>query len=347
MAKLRFLLAILVLVVLGAAVAQPIRVGVSWANFQEERWKVDEAAIVARLHELGAVYLSTDARASVEAQLTDIESLIARDVDVLIVLAQDTDAVLPAVAAATARGIPVIGYDRLLEAEGVFYMTFDNVEVGRMQARAIFEAQPTGNYVFIMGSPLDPNAFFLRDGQQEVLQAAIDRGDITIVGEHFTDGWLPEIAMRNMEGVLVATSNQVDAVVASNDGTAGGVVAALAAQGLAGLVPVSGQDADHAALNRIALGTQTVSVWKDVRVLGAKAAEVAVLLAQGTALDAVPGATIFTGGPRAIPMHSILLAPIAITRDNLDIIIDAGWVSREVVCHGVDPASATAPEVCK
>jgi D-xylose transport system substrate-binding protein len=133
----------------------------------------------------------------------------------------------------------------------------------------------------IKGSPTDPNADFLRGGQQEVLQVGDRRGRHQIVGEAYTDGWLPANAQRNMEQILTATDNKVDAVVASNDGTAGGVVAALTAQGMEG-IPVSGQDGDHAALNRVAKGTQTVSVWKDARALGKAAGEIAAQLASGT-----------------------------------------------------------------
>ena len=176
-----------------------------------------------------------------------------------------------------------------------------------MQARAVLEAAPEGNYVMIKGSPTDPNADFLRGGQQEVLQEAIDAGDITIVGEAYTDDWLPANAQRNMEQILTQQDNEVDAVVASNDGTAGGVVAALTAQGMEG-IPVSGQDGDKAALNRVAMGTQTVSVWKDARELGRTAGEMAVALAGGTALDAVEGAEPFTT-PGGNEVNSILLAP--------------------------------------
>mgnify|MGYP002778880284 CR=1 FL=1 len=341
----RFLSVVLVLLALGLAFAQDITVGVSWSNFQEERWRTDEAAIRAKLEELGASYISADAQSSPEKQLADIESLITRGANVLIVLAQDNEAILPAVAAAQAQGIPVLGYDRLIEAEGVFYLTFDNVEVGRLQARAVFDVQPTGNYVFIKGSPTDPNADFLHQGQLEVLQEAIDSGAVTVVGEQYTDGWLPENAQRNMEQILTATNNQVDAVVASNDGTAGGVVAALTAQGMAGQVPVSGQDGDHAALNRVALGTQTVSVWKDARELGSKAAEVAVALARGEDPKSLEGVTTWDSGTRGVVMDAILLAPVPITRDNLDVVVDAGWVARDVVCQGVSGDSA--PEVCR
>ncbi|MCW5695601.1 MAG: D-xylose ABC transporter substrate-binding protein [Bauldia sp.] len=324
----------------GGAQAQTI-VGVSWANFQEERWKTDEAAIVAALEAAGATYISADAQSSAAKQLTDVENLISQGADVLIIVAWDTDAIMPAVEQAVAEEIPVIAYDRLIENPDAFYITFDNVEVGRMQARAVFERQPTGNYIFIKGNAADPNADFLHMGQLEVLQAAIDAGDINVVGEAYTDGWLPANAQRNMEQFLTAADNDVQAVVASNDGTAGGAIAALEAQGLAGSVFVSGQDGDHAALNRIALGTQTVSVWKDARELGRNAAEIALLLAGGTAMADIPGAVIFTDGPRGESMTSVLLAPVPITRDNLDIVIDAGWVTQAVVCAGV-PAGQVA-----
>ncbi|GLQ56705.1 D-xylose ABC transporter substrate-binding protein [Devosia nitrariae] len=329
--------------VAGSAVGQDeVVVGVSWNNFQEERWKTDEAAIKAVLEESGVRYISADAQSSASKQLTDIESLIAQGADALIVLAQDSDAIGPAVASAVAEGIPVVGYDRLIENPDAFYLTFDNKEVGRMQAQGVFEVQPEGNYVFIKGNSADPNADFLFEGQMEVLQEAIDSGAIVNVGEAYTDNWNPEVAQANMEQFLTANNNEVDAVVASNDGTAGGAIAALAAQGLAGSVPVSGQDGDHAALNRIALGTQTVSVWKDARELGKKAAEIAIVLAEGTALDAVEGANRFSDGPNGVEMNAVLLAPVPITKDNLDVVIDAGWVSADVVCQGVAAGSVAA-----
>ena len=207
-----------------------------------------------------------------------------------------------------------------------------------MQARAVLEAQPSGNYVMIKGSPTDPNADFLRGGQQEVLQDAIDAGDIVIVDEAYTDGWLPANAQRNMEQILTAQDNAVDAVVASNDGTAGGVVAALTAQGMDG-IPVSGQDGDHAALNRIALGTQTVSVWKDARDLGRAAGEIAVELAGGTAMADIEGSEMWTS-PGGTEMVSMFLEPVPITADNLSLVVDAGWISQDALCQGVSGGPA-------
>ena len=309
-----------------------ITVGVSWANFQEERWKTDEASILAALEAAGATLISSDAQSSSTKQIADVESLIAQGVDALIILAQDSAAIGPAVDAADAEGIPVVAYDRLIEDSRAFYLTFDNVEVGRMQARAILAAQPSGNYVMIKGSPTDPNADFLRGGQQEILQAAIDSGAITIVDEAYTDGWLPANAQRNMEQILTASDNAVDAVVASNDGTAGGVVAALTAQGMEG-IPVSGQDGDHAALNRVALGTQTVSVWKDSRDLGRVAGEIAVALASDA--NAMVEGSAKWMSPTGTEINSMFLAPLPITADNLNLVTDAGWITVEALCQGV------------
>ncbi|WP_395773982.1 D-xylose ABC transporter substrate-binding protein [Agrobacterium pusense] len=325
-----------------AAIAADLVVGVSWSNFQEERWKTDEAAIKSALDKAGAKYISADAQSSAAKQLTDVESLISQGANALIILAQDSDAIGPAVEKAVAEGIPVVGYDRLIENKNAFYITFDNKEVGRLQAAEVFKVKPEGNYVFIKGSSSDPNADFLFAGQQEVLKKAIDGGKIKNVGEAYTDGWKPENAQKNMEQFLTKNNNKVDAVVASNDGTAGGAIAALAAQGLAGSVPVSGQDADFAALNRVALGTQTVSVWKDSRELGKEAAGIALELAGGKKMTEIKGVTAFDGGPKKVTMQSVFLKPIAITKDNLNVVIDAGWIKKETACQGVKAGSVKA-----
>lgn len=326
------------------ALAKDLVVGVSWSNFQEERWKRDEAAIKAALEKAGAKYISADAQGSNEKQLSDIEGLISRGANALIVLAYDADAVLPAVQKAAAEKIPVVAYDRLIQDKGVYYITFDNVEVGRMQAREVFKRKPSGNYVFIKGSPTDPNADFLHQGQLDVLKGAIKSGKIKVVGEQYTEGWSPEVAQKNMDQILTKNNNKVDAVVASNDGTAGGVVAALKAQNISG-VPVSGQDADLAALNRVARGEQTVSVFKDANALGKAAADAAVALAKGTKPGALKGTVSWNGGTKKLTMSSLFLKPVPITSDNLDYVVKAGWATTQQVCAGV--SGANAPKACK
>lgn len=316
-------------------------IGVSWSNFQEERWKTDEAAMKAAIERAGGSYVAADAQSSPAKQLTDVESLLARGAKALIVLAQDAQAIRPAVQKAINEGVPVVAYDRLIEMPEVFYLTFDNVEVGRLMAREIQKRKPEGNYVFIKGSSADPNADFLFRGTMEVLKPAIDAGRIRNVGEAYTDGWLPANAQRNMEQFLTRNQNRVDAVVAANDGTAGGAIAALAAQGLAGSVPVSGQDADRAALNRIALGTQAVTIWKDARDLGRAAAEIALQLAGGAPLSAVQGSVRWAEGPTRQAMTARFLTPVPITAETLGRVIEAGWAPRAAVCQGV-PAGRVA-----
>ncbi len=314
-------------------------VGVSWNNYQEERWaKWDEPAIKKAVESAGGKYVSTDAKSSAETQTTNVESLIAQGAKVLIILAQDDKAIKSAVASAISQSIPVVSYDRLIEDPGVFYVTFDNIEVGRMEAREIFKAVPKGNYVIIKGNEADANARFLREGYEEIIGAAVKAGDIKIVGETFTDSWKPELAQTEMEQYLTAANNKVDAVLSENDGMAGGVIAALQAQGLAGKVPVSGQDGDIAALNRVALGTQTVDVWKDARELGKAAGEAAIQLCTNKDVKAIKGAAEFTT-PGANKVSSILLKPQPITKANLSVVLDAGWITKDKLCQGVTAGS--------
>lgn len=333
----------------GAATTSPpgdddeIIVGVSWNNYNEERWaKSDEPNIVAALEEAGATYISADAGSSAEQQLADVENLMAQGADVLIILAQDGEAILPAVASALEQGVPVIAYDRLIENPGALYITFDNVGVGRLQAEVIYGLVPEGNYAIIKGNQADANADFLREGYTQVIGDAESSGAINVACETYTDNWDPAVAQTNMEQCLTQENNAIDAVLSENDGMAGGVVAALEAQGLAGTVPVSGQDGDLAALNRVALGTQSVSVWKDARELGRAAGEAAIQLAQGAAIEDVAGVVQFDS-PGGNSMTSILLTPIAITQDNLDVVVDAEWITVDELCQGV---SAGAVAVC-
>jgi D-xylose transport system substrate-binding protein len=317
-------------------------VGVSWNNYQEERWaRWDEPAIQAALEAGGASYISNDASSSAETQATNVENLISQGANVLIILAQDGTAILPSVQSAIDQGVPVIAYDRLIEDPNALYITFDNVGVGRLQAEVIYDLVPEGRYVIIKGNAADANADFLRAGYEEVIGEAVEAGDIEIVGETYTDNWDPAIAQDHMEQFLTDANNDVDAVLSENDGMAGGVVAALEAQGLAGQVPVSGQDGDQAALNRVALGTQSVSVWKDARELGTAAGEAALALCENADITAVEGTEQFDS-PGGNSMTSILLEPIPITQENLDVVLDAEWIDQETLCQGVEAGSVEA-----
>lgn len=327
----------------GLAQAKDKTIAVSWKTFQEERWKTDEAAIKAVVEAAGDKYISTDAQGSAQKQAADIEGLITQGVDVILIVAFDSDAILPSIQKINDAGIKSIAYDVQFEDPSALYVTFDNVGVGRLMAKTMLEkGKSEGNFAFIKGDKGDPNATFLFEGITEVLKENLDSGKIKNVCETFTDGWKPDAAQKNMEQCLTQNNNAIDAVVSENDGMAGGVVAALEAQGLAGSVPVTGQDGDKAALNRVALGTQLVSVWKDSRALGKVAGEAAVALANGTAIDQLPNVQKFKEGKKGIEMNSILLAPNPITKDNLNDVISAGWITKEEACAGVAAGSVAA-----
>jgi D-xylose transport system substrate-binding protein len=358
----------------GSAATSDCTVAVSWNNFQQPRWAAkDKPNIQSTVEAGGGEYIDADANLDTVQQLTDVETLIGQGADVLILLAQDTAGVGPALEAAANAGVPVIAYDRLIEDESILYITFDNVGVGKAEAEAMFEAVPSGNYVLIKGDPGDPNAStFLPQGWDEAgLQDKVDAGEITIVDDQFTDAWDTQEAQDNMEAIIDAANADdvaIDAVLAENDSTALGVVAALQAKGY-DPIPVSGQDGDTANLQNVAKGLQYVDVWKDANELGKVAGAAALQLCEDPDLAAVTipdglvnpdvaptaglTATDFTTpGPDGEPdsgdesvVKSFILQPQPITAENLDLILDSGWLTKEVLCEGVDPA--TAPAACQ
>ena len=317
------------------ASAQEIIVGVSWRHFQEERWRIDESGIKDALAEIGSEfkYISADAQSDPQKQLTDIESLIARGSNVLVVLAQDSNAVMPGIELAKAEGIPVIAYDVPIDDPDVMFLSFDNVAVGRLMAEAMVEEKPEGNWAIIKGDAQMPIVDLFFSGQWEVIKPLVDSGAIKVVAEQNIENWKPDVAQTTMDQILTASDNKIDAVLSMNDGMAGGVVSALAAQGLDG-IPVSGQDGDVAALNRIAKGQQTVSIWKNSYELGRAAARAAAALSSGGDMLSVEGAAPYQT-PSGATQAAILLEPIAITRDNLDLVLDANWITKDALCQGV------------
>lgn len=321
-----------------ASFAEGKKIGVAWGDFQEARWRWDATAMRSMIEREGNKYIPTNAGGSAEQQLRDIEKLVSEGVDALIIQPVDKEAIGPGVDRASAAGIPILGYDRMIEDERVFYLTFDNVGVGRIIAAMVKQVQPDGNYAIILGDPSDANTGFLRQGMEEVIGAAVSGGQIKIVGEAHADGWKPENAKAVMEKILADSGNQVDAVLAENDGMAGAAIEALAAAGLS--VPVGGQDGDKAALNRVAQGTQTVSVWKNNFDLAKRAGKIAGELAEGTPMSLIPEAAQFTGGEKGVPVWAILLTPTPITAETLDIVIDADHVTKKDVCRGALPSVA-------
>jgi D-xylose transport system substrate-binding protein len=351
----------------GGAAATDCTVAVSWNNYQQPRWaKNDQPNIKKTVEDGGGKYIEADANLSNEQQLTDINNLVGQGAKVLILLGQDTKAVLPGVQAAKDAGAKVIAYDRLIEDKDIFYITFDNVGVGKAEADAVLKKVPEGNYVLIKGDPGDPNAStFLPQGWDEAgLKAAVDAKKITILNGPdgtFTDAWKTEKAQQNMEAIIdkaVADGNKIDAILAENDSTALGVAAALTSKSY-GYPPLSGQDGDEANLQNVAAGIQYVDVWKNANELGKVAGAAALELCKGTepaSMTLPDGLLDPSVAPAAGPtpqdfktpggntVKSYILQPTPITQENLNLVIDGGWITKEKLCEkastGPTPAAA-------
>ncbi len=225
-------------------------------------------------------------------QNNQIDNMVTQGVKAIIVIAEDGDAVSTAVDAAAEAGVYVLAYDRLIKSPNIAaYLSFNNVEVGRQQSLGVlaaldidggeWTAENPVRLVKLGGSPTDNNAILFRQGQDEILQPYVDSGVIEVVADQWVDNWDATNALRIMENVLTAQNNEIDAVVASNDGTALGALQALAAQGLAGVVPISGQDATADGVNSIVRGQLTVSILKDIRLLTPLAVELIDALVKG------------------------------------------------------------------
>src|SRR5437868_15490136 len=222
---------------------EPVYIGFSMDTLKEERWQRDKALVEARAKEVGAQLDVQVANSDDAVQTKQCDNMLTKGVDVLIVAPHNGEIAASIVENAHSKGVPVISYDRLIRnSEPDLYVSHQVVKIGQMQARYALDHQPKGNYVLIGGSPTDNNAQLLRDGQMQVLKPAKDKGDIKIVTDQFAKEWKAEEALRITEDALTKTNNNIQAIVASNDGTAGGAISALPPQ-LVGKVLVTGQDA--------------------------------------------------------------------------------------------------------
>jgi D-xylose transport system substrate-binding protein len=291
----------------------PIRIGFSMDSLLLERWQRDRDLFVERAKELGAEVLVQSADGNDAVQVRQAENLLTQGVDVLVIVPHNGEIAASIVESAKRQNIPVLAYDRIIRNSDVdFYVSFDNVKVGELQAKYLLDRALRGNYVLIGGSPTDNNARLFREGQMNVLKPAVDRGDVKIVADQWAKDWLPSEALRHTENALTQSRNDVVAVVASNDSTAGGAIQALEEQKLSGRVLVSGQDADLAACQRIVAGTQSMTVYKPIAPLARRAAEIAVALAKHASVD--PNAKV-ANGFKSVP--SFLLNPIAVDKNNI------------------------------
>lgn len=297
-----------------SGMAKEVKIGMAIDDLRLERWQKDRDIFVKKAESLGAKVFVQSANGNEETQMSQIENMINRGVDVLVIIPYNGQVLSNVIAEAKREGIKVLAYDRMINNADIdFYISFDNEKVGELQAKSIVSKAPQGNYFLMGGSPVDNNAKLFRAGQMKVLKPYIDEGKIKVVGDQWVDGWLPENALKIMENALTANNNKIDAVVASNDATAGGAIQALSAQGLAGKVAISGQDADLAGIKRIIAGTQSMTVYKPITKLANTAAEIAVELGEGKqpASDAK-----LNNGLKEVP--SRLLTPIEVDKTNID-----------------------------
>lgn len=300
------------------------KIGFSIDDLRLERWARDRDYFVAAASQLGAKVYVQSADASEQKQIAQIENLIARGVDALVIVPYNATVLANAIREAKKAKIKVISYDRLiLNADVDAYVSFDNKAVGQMQAQALVALRPKGSYYLLGGAPTDNNAKLLREGQLSVLQPLVDKGDIKIVGKQWVKDWSPAEAMSIVENALTANGNKIDAVVASNDATAGGAIQALAAQKLAGKVPVSGQDADIAAVRRVMAGSQAMTVYKPLKTIAGSAAKLAVQLVRNE--KPAYNAQYHNGYKK---VDALLLKPILLNKANVDLLVTDGFYTR-------------------
>ncbi len=329
-----------------------IKIGLSFSDFATERWP-NEAVLLTRLgYEKGAQVVFQVANHDEKLQNDQIDNMVYQGVKALIIVAENGDTVASAAARAHDAGVKVIAYDRLIKTPKIdAYITFDNVEVGRDQARGVLAVRSSGNFVLLGGSPTDNNAHLLRTGQMEVLKPYVDSGRIRIVADQWVDNWEAANAARVMADILAAQKNKVDAVIASNDGTAIGALQALEVQGLAGKVPISGQDASAAGSASIVEGGLTVTVFKDIRKLSPLAIQLALDLVGGVKTGPVADLRMFpladlaldknlTG---AVPCYFLKVVPV--DKNNLyEEVVKSGFQKYDDVYRGI-PESKRPPRV--
>lgn len=310
---------------------EPIFIGLSMDTLKEERWTRDKLLIEQKAKEVGA-QLSVDVAQGNDAiQVQQADAMLTKGVDVLIIVPHNGEVWTPLVEKAHRQGVPVISYDRLIKNVDVeLYVSHQVVKIGEMQAKYAVDHMPKGNYILIGGSQTDNNALLLRKGQMAILQPAIDRGDIKIVADQYARDWLPSEAHRITEDALTKSGNDVQGIVASNDGTAGGAVSAMPPN-LVGKVLVTGQDAQLDACQRIVEGRQTMTVYKPIKPLAYSAVEAALKLARGETLDAPDK---INNGKIDVP--SILQVPISVDKTNMmDTVIKDGYHPMEEVYKNV------------
>jgi len=306
-------------------------IGLSLPTQREERWVRDKLTMETAAKDLGIDLRVTVADADMAQQASQVEQLLSQNIKVLILAPHDGSAAASLVDKAKAQNVPVISYDRLImnSKDVALYVTFDNVKVGEIQGKFITEKVPQGNYIVLAGAPTDNNATLFKQGAMKYIQPLVDSKKIRIVTDQAVDNWLPANALSIVENSLTANKNKVDAILAPNDGTAGGAIQALSAQGLAGKIPITGQDAEVSAAKRILDGSQSMTVFKDTRELGKGAIQAALDIAKGKAVSTFANGNVNNA---AGDIPALLFTATLVTKDNIDVaLISSGYMTKDQV----------------
>jgi D-xylose transport system substrate-binding protein len=299
-------------------------IGFSIDDLRVERWARDRDYFVEAAKKLGAEVSIQSADGDTAKQVSQIENLISKNVDVLVVVPKDQATLTNVLKEAKKAGIKIVSYDRLIKSKDVdLYISFDNERVGFMQGEALMKAMPKGGNVYVLGGdPGDNNAKLFKAGAMKAMDPFVKKGAINILGEQSVKDWLPSNALSIAENVLTQYQNKIDGFLAPNDGTAGGVIQALAGQKLDGKVPVTGQDAELAACKRVLAGTQTMTVYKSLRLIASEAAKLSVELVKGQPIK-------FNANKAEGGIEQILLDPIVLTKSNMDLLVKDAFYTKE------------------
>lgn len=309
-----------------------IFIGFSMDTLKEERWTRDKLHFEERCAELKIQCEITVANNSEENQANQVDNLLTKGIDVLVIAPHNAQQAASIVDKAKAQGVPVISYDRLINSDKLdLYVSHQVERMGKMQAEYALKHAPKGNYIMVYGSSLDNNALIMKKAQLEILKPAIDRGDIKIVAEQHATDWKRDEALKIVENALTQNKNDVVAVIASNDGTASGAIQALSAQNLTGKVVVTGQDADLPAIQYIVEGKQTMTIYKPIKPLAFGAVDAAIKLAKKEQVET--NAKIKAVN---IEVSAFLHDPIVVDKSNvMETVIKDGYQKFEEVYKNV------------
>jgi len=325
----------------GPSGSKKLKIGFAMDTLKEERWVRDRDAFEAHCKKMDVECVITVADNKADKQANDVDNLLTQGVDALVIAPHDATQAVSMVDKAKAKGIPVISYDRLINSDKIdLYISHQVPVIGRRIAEYALEKAPQGNYVMVYGAGTDNNAVIMKNEQLKVLQHAIDGGKIKIVADNFTPDWKPEEALKMAENALTQNGDNIQAFVVSNDGMAGGVISALEKKGLAGKILVTGQDAALDGLQRVAQGTQSMTIYKPIIPLASQAVESAIKLAKKEPLTTTP----FTNDTIKKDVPAILLEVTVVDKGNLmTTVIADGYAKYEDVYKNV-PAGERPPK---